>query len=245
MTNRRLFVAALLGRGSRARLEPARSTRRPSSARCTSARSTTPAPRSPTSARPTSSSARTTSPREVLQGRAGRRADADRRCSSTTARPPRNDISHIRTRAARVRQDADDRRRSRTRWRSSRSASGRPIFTELHVQPGRAAEGHRSHLVDAGLGAAVPARRHHRGLPGLQEARRRAPGHRRHHERRPGVEQPRSTIRCSTRCAPAAPRSTRSRSASPSSSLERRDAQAQHRARRGPARRPAAATTNC
>ena len=70
--------------------------------------------------------------------------------------------------------------------RHRRAADG---LHQLHLQPGGAEEGDRPDLVDAGL-RRLPARRDHRDLPGIQEARGAAPGHRRDPERGTGVEQP-------------------------------------------------------
>ena len=209
-------------------------------------RSTKPARRCRTSARPTSSSARTTSRAKCCASRRPT-SRCRSRCSSTTARP-RATTSATCAPALPAFVDALTRpptRRAQERDRaSSRSASGRRSSPNYTTDRGAAAEGHRPHLV-AARQRHVPARRHHRGLPGLQEARGAAPGHRRDHDRGPGAQLP--PLRPGAR--PAARRPARRFHVivvgPPSSEPQRRCAQSRHRARRGHAARPAAGAISC
>ena len=59
----------------------------------------------------------------------------------------------------------------------------------LHERSGQAAQGHRPRLHPRPE-RRLPARRRHRSVAGLQEARSAAPGHRRHRHPGPGVQQP-------------------------------------------------------
>ena len=126
MTNRRLFVAALLGRCVRARLDrharragdPARDVRQ--------RRSTTPARRCPTSARRTSSSAKTTWRAKCCKVEP---ADEPMQIAMLVdnSQAARNDIAHIRTALPAFVDDADAPATAQERGRHHRaSASGRP-----------------------------------------------------------------------------------------------------------------------
>ena len=147
------------------------------------------------------------------------------RCWSTTARPRATYIRDIRDGAAAVHQGArrgPTARRTKSSIIAHRRAADDPH--RLHHRPGAAAEGRRSHLRDAGQ-RRLPARRHHRSLPGhSRSAKPPRPVIVAITTEGPGAERPRSTIRCSSRCATPAPRFTSSSSAA-RRRPQRRDAQ--------------------
>ena len=146
-------------------------------------------------------------------GRAGRPSRCRSPSSSTTARPREPFIRDYPRGAAGLRRRAD-RRPSRRKQRVAIIAlAERPTILADYTTDRGALEKGVDRILASVRQRHVPARRHHRNQPGVQEARGAAPGHRRDHHRRARAEQPR--IRAGARAAArqSAPRSTSSRSA--------------------------------
>ena len=122
------------------------------------------------------------------QGRAGRRSDADRCCSST---PARARATTSRTSRTALPGFVKTLTTGDVKNEVAIIAIGeRPtVFTNYTFNQAELKKGIDRIWSIQGSGR-VPPRRHHRDLPGLQEARGAAPGDRRHPQRGAGVEQP-------------------------------------------------------
>ena len=184
--------------------------------------------------------------REVLQRRAGRRADADR--DAGRQQPGRAQL-HLATSATALAgfiNDDDRRRRRQERGRDHRhrpsgrrsSPTTRSTRRELIRRASTASSTQRrsgSYLLDGIIEVSQ----------GFKKREAAAAGDRRDHHRRPGAERSRSyEDGARSRCATSAPRSTSSSLGPPVEQHQRGRAQPHRRARRGPARRPAAAATS-
>ena len=138
--------------------------------------------------------------REVLRVAPADRADADR-AARRHQRGGRAIHPRLSRGAAGVRHRARRRRHAgRDKHQIALIALGeRPtILTDYTTDPAALQQGHQPRCSRVRQ-RRVPPRRHHRGQPGLQEARGAASGDRRHHHRGPRVERP--ALRAGARAA--------------------------------------------